>query len=767
MKFVQSCSKLTPINNGAEAVLDELHPIRFEAITPNIIRVSVKKGGEYRLNRTWSVAQGEAEVPLEGVPRDKLPGQRASCQSRGREFSTTDVKVRVHSEPYYLEWFHKNKAVLTERKTGALAFGRRDRRLWHFHQLKEASRFYGLGERTGEIDRRGRSFELRNVDPMGYDAKSSDPLYKHFPFYIEDHAHGFVGIFYDNYANARLNFGEEIDNYHGPFTSYRAEDGDLDMYLIFCSTLIEVTQKFSWLTGRTYLPPKWSLGYSSTSMTYTDLPNAQERLEQFLEESEKHQIPVKTFKFGSGYTSKENKRYVFTWNEEKFPDAKALTAQFKERKIRLNANIKPVLLKDHPHYEACRALFVQDSEKDQQELSQFWDNEGSHLDFTNPKTIQWWQSKAKEQLLDYGFDALWNDNNEYVVWDDEARCHGFGEGLPITLIRPLMSLWMTRASHEITQAQEPDKRVWSISRCGSPGMQRYAQTWSGDNLTHWDTLEYNNKMALGLSMSGVYNIGHDTGGFAGPAPTPELLARWFFIGAFTPRFGVNSWKSDGTITEPWMHPEALPAIKRALGLRMQFMPELYSLMVEAHRHYTPLLRPTFMNFPDDPECHEHDTEFMWGENLLVAPVLKPEQETRLVYLPEHKWGWWDFATHKHYSGGQVVLVSAQLDEIPLFVKAGSCLFLAEPGADSIDGPEHYRELRIYPGGHFSASFYDDDGETHSGDSFQLDLRVEQNREKLDVDIEIDGEFRPNFNEIRITAPERFELSVDSILLEDE
>lgn len=752
MKFVETASTLVAGRGFAHCDLDQKHQLRVESIRSNLIRVMVKKNRRWRLDRTWSIAQGQASVPWEGIPREDLPGERGEFAVEGSDFVTPGLRLRVHSDPYHLEWFYRGESVLKERTTGALAFGRRDHRVWHFQRLRPESRFYGLGERSGEIDRRGRRFELRNVDPMGYDARTTDPLYKHFPFYIEHHAHGFVGVFYDNYANSFVDLGQEIDNYHGPFTSYRAADGDFDLYVTVAPTLLEVTRTFSWLTGKTYLPPRWSLGYSTTSMTYTDVDQAQQRLEQFLEESARHEIPVKSFKFGSGYTSREGKRYVFTWNREKFPDPEAINQKFHDRGIRLNANIKPVLLVDHPDYEEIKPLFIRDSEVERQEISQFWDHRGSHLDFSNPATVEWWQRKAQEQLLDLGIDALWNDNNEYVIWDDEARCHGFGKPFPISLVRPLMSLWMTRASHEQVQQNRPDQRVWSISRCGSPGMHRYAQTWSGDNRTHWETLEYNNKMALGLSMSGFYNIGHDVGGFSGPDPDPELLARWFFIGAFCPRFGVNSWKPEGSITEPWMYPEALPAIKKALALRMRFLPQLYSLMAECHFDHSPLLRPTFMNFPSDERCLCFDTEFMWGENLLVAPVLKPGCGERSLYLPDWEHGWWEFQTGRHFGGGQLITVAAPLDQIPLFVRGGSALFLAENGADSIDGPEKAREVHLFPGGDFETSFYDDDGETYAYRRDEwLRIMVSGGADGK-VGVTFEGSYRPAYRELRVIAP---------------
>ncbi|MCA9776881.1 MAG: glycoside hydrolase family 31 protein [Candidatus Eremiobacteraeota bacterium] len=767
MRFIERATGISVEGQRCLVTLDHAHLLSIEGMAPGVVRLLLTPKHGLRLNRTWSIARGASAVPWEGLPRADLDGPRETLGLDSDTLKMGDIALKINREPYHLQWFFRGKEMLSERKTGAVALGRRDNRLWHFHKLRQGSRFYGLGERTGEIDRRGRSFEMRNVDPMGYDARTTDPMYKHVPFYIEHHENGYVGLFYDNYATATFNLGQEIDNYHGPFTSYRAADGDLDLYLFFFPTLLEVVQAFSRLTGHTYFPPKWSLGYSTTSMTYTDVENAQQRIERFLQEADKHQIPVKSFKYGSGYTSREGKRYVFTWNSSKFPDPKGLSDAFHKRGIRLNANIKPVLLHDHPLYEEAKPLFIRDSDEDLQEVSCFWDDFGSHLDFTNPSTVGWWKKKVKEQLLDYGIDATWNDNNEYVIWDDEARCHGFGEQIPISLIRPLMSLWMTRASHEIVQAQSPNRRVWSISRCGCPGLQRYAQTWSGDNYTCWETLEYNNKMALGLSLSGIYNIGHDTGGFSGPPPEPELLARWFFIGAFTPRFGVNSWKPDGTITEPWMHPEVLPAVKRALGVRMRFMPQLYSLMKDSCDNSVPLLRPTFLNFPQDPNCLQEETEFMWGDSLLIAPVTEPGVQSRRVYLPHSEHGWWCVWSGRFFEGGRLIEVPAPLDSVPLFARGGSALFLADWGVDSIDGPEDFREIHLFPGADFQANFYDDDGETYDylKDGFlEMKLAVEQRGKVLRPRLTTEGNFRPPYRRLKFVVPGGFEVEPAEIEL---
>ncbi len=193
-------------------------------------------------------------------------------------------------------------------------------------------------------------------------------------------------------------------------------------------------------------------------MHYTDAPDAQNQLMNFIRLCEEHAIPCDSFQLSSGYTSINGKRYVFNWNYDKVPQPKVMSQAFHDAGMHLAANIKPCLLQDHPRYNevAERGLFIRDSETDEPERSSFWDDEGSNLDFTNPQTIQWWQEGVTTQLLEMGIDSTWNDNNEFEVWDGEARCHGFGQTIAIKHIRPVMPLLMMRASMEAQQRFAPE-----------------------------------------------------------------------------------------------------------------------------------------------------------------------------------------------------------------------------------------------------------------------------------------------------------------------
>ena len=318
-------------------------------------------------------------------------------------------------------------------------------------------------------------------------------------------------------------------------------------------------------------------------MSYTDAPDAQQQLQKFIALCREHAIPCDSFQLSSGYTSINGKRYVFNWNRDKIPDPRALAQTFRDAGIRLAANIKPCLLHDHPRYReaAAKNLFVQDSDSGAPETSMFWDAEGSHLDFTNPATGVWWRDNVKTQLLDIGICSTWNDNNEYEIWDGDARCHGFGTPIAIRHIRPLMPLLMMQNSWRAQREHNPHERPYLISRSGCPGLQRYVQTWSGDNRTSWHTLKWNIRMAIGMSLSGMYHIGHDIGGFAGPKPDAELFLRWIQSALLLPRFTIHSWNDDHSVNEPWMHPSITAAVRDAIRLRYRLIPHLYTLLWQA------------------------------------------------------------------------------------------------------------------------------------------------------------------------------------------
>lgn len=748
--------------------LDAGRSLRIAVLEQDMFRVSLLGAHGWRQGRSWSIAP-EQDVPFEGRSRDlntgfTCPDFRLS-QSEGELILETELLRLVVRSPLQLIWYARIEGAwqvfAADRPTGAYMAESGAHAHAHFLLRDASERVYGLGEKAGDLERSGRRFEMRNLDAMGYDAQSTDPLYKHIPFTMTHTRNaGSWSIFYDNLASCWFDLGNELDNYHRPYRAYRAADGDLDYYMSWSPDLAGLTRRQARITGGTAFPPRWSLGYSGSTMSYTDAPDAQDQVTGFLHKIDEFNLPCDSFQMSSGYTSIGDKRYVFNWNTDKFPDIDAMAARFAQRQVHLIANIKPCLLQDHPRYDeaASAGLFIRDSECDAPERSVFWDDEGSHLDFTNPDTVAWWKTNVASQLLDHGIGSTWNDNNEYEVWDSAARCHGFGEPVEIGLIRPLMPVLMTRASRDAQIEHAPETRPYLISRSGAPGIQRYAQTWTGDNRTDWKTIRYNNRMGVGLSMSGIFNIGHDVGGFSGPRPEPELFLRWVQNGIFHPRFTIHSWNDDGTVNEPWMYPEILPQIRAALGLRYRLLPYLYTALYQAVSQYQPMLRPTLMEHEHDLRCFEESDEFLLGRDLLVASVLDKGATQRSIWLPENGTGWYDFHSQQWYAPGQEITLPVDLDTMPLFVRAGAALPLVSGAMRAAMSSDGDRSLAIFPAkGKFSdnTQLYEDDGVTTralDGAYWLLDIGIRGDEDVIDVTLRASGQWQPQWERLSLTLP---------------
>jgi alpha-glucosidase len=263
--------------------------------------------------------------------------------------------------------------------------------------------------------------------------------------------------------------------------------------------------------------------------------------------------------------------------------------------------------------------------------------------------------------------------------------------------RPLHALLMTRATFEAQAQRQPKQATFTVTRGGPPGIQRYAQSWSGDNTTSWDSLRWNIRTGLQMSLSGLFNVGHDVGGFAGPVPDPELFVRWVQACCLNPRMVMNSWKADGTNNVPWLHASVTAEVVAAIRLRYRLMPYLWSLFERAHMRHEPIIRPTFYNFPDDEACFCDSDDFMLGDALLVAPVVQQGANTRRVYLPAGPSAWFDFHTGQRFAAGTVQEVAAPLASLPLFVRAGASVPLAAAvnGRHSVD--DAVSEVRQFGG----------------------------------------------------------------------
>ena len=666
----------------------------------HIIRVAFTKDDE-PLMPTYTVCP-DGICPMDG--RDKLSVQgfktvapAASQDASKAVFETDFCRIEAELLNFRMHVYTKSGLLFEDRDNISYNFGHElGRGSTHYISREKGEKIYGLGDKTGNVNKAGESFKISAGDAMGFDARKSDPLYKQLPFYICENSKGAYGIYYDTYSLGEVSFGRELNNYYEPFKTFRCDEENLVFYIIFGS-VEEIVTRFSAMCGPILFPPRWTLKYCGSTMTYTDAPDADRQLRSFVEKCEENGFEPGGFYLSSGYTQIGEKRYVFHWNNEKIPSPEGLAAYFKEHGIEFLPNVKPAFLTDHPLYKeiADNGWFLK-YDDETPAVFPFWSGVCSYLDLTNPGAYAFWRDHVKTELVDKGYKNIWNDNNEYDILDENVWAYGFGTKRRACEIRPLFSFLMTMASLE---AQDKGKRTYSVSRCGIGGLQRIATTWTGDNNTSFDDFRYNHKMAMTMSLSGFYNFGQDIGGFAGPQPGRELFIRWIQYGLFTPRFTLHSWKPDGEPTMPWLYPELIPVVKKLFDLRQSLIPYLYNEVYRSVKTHRPIIYPVFLKYP------EYDREsdcFFFGDSILACPVFDEGKSEVTVSLPDTDTGW--YLNDELYTAG-IVTKPAPLDDLPVwFVKAGSILPF---------GSETAPEFKIYAlkEGSFSYEYLNDDGES--------------------------------------------------------
>lgn len=621
---------------------------------------------------------------------------------------------------------------------------------------------YGLGDKTGEINRWGRRFINKPVDALGYDSSNSDPLYKDIPFFIAldrvlNKAHG---IFFDNFSEKFFDFGKERKP--SPYYYFGAVAGDLNYYYIHGPELSKVSQRFIELTGRPNLEPEFIFGYMGSGMAYTEKNNSAEELLNFTKRHQAENIFPTAFHLSSGYTLNEkNERLQFTWNPQKFPQPELFINELRELGVELCVNLKPVLLKSHPLYaEAERLDLFINAENGVVHWSlvvDYWGGEGSYLDFTKPKTQAWWKTKIKEQLLGKGLRGIWNDNNEYEIFTAHSQVHR-------TILMPNL---MSKLSYEASLENNSELRPWILSRSGYAGIQKYAETWTGDNCSSFTALKYDTQIISSMGISGMIHCGCDIGGFWGDKPSPELFLRWIQLGVFSPRFTIHSYKEEPTEVLDLLtssNPDAISFFniaKKFMQLRNNLRPYLYQANYLAHTQGIPIQRPLIYDFQEDIKVREISFQYMLGKSLLVIPVSKTiydDQQPQRFYLPtlenycetkssliiaslKDPGSWINFFNFKEYPAGQEYEQELDIHTIPVFVKANSVVPLAEKADSKLDNlvfnypqdpldeiPLKFRiflnsqELTLKKNISIDYNFYEDDGNTNAYKHGQYLLR---------------------------------------------
>ncbi len=636
-------------------------------------------------------------------------------------FSTKTCTLEVNLNPCYLTLKTPDGTIvyqdLKERAFEEDQLGR----MSHYSKIDPVNdHFYGFGEKTGHLDKKGRRMRMSPKDAIGHDPEAGDPMYKHIPFYIrvnEKTAYA-VGLFYHNSYDSVFDMGQEISGYWDRYCYYQTDGGDIDLFLINGPDMSSVIGRYTMLTGRTAMPTKQSLGYCASTMYYAELEkDCDQEIYRVIDKHEKEEILIDNFWLASGYSSGEedNLRYVFNWNYRRFPNPKGFFEKMNSRGINVIPNLKPGILKNHPYMELFEKndVFIKTPEGDGDYYGRWWGGTGRFVDFTNPRGRAVWKELLEERILRMGTKTVWNDNCEMDgVEDRNAKCDFEGAGGTMAELKILHSNLMAYLARQAIADVYPNERPYIINRAGYAGIQRYAQVWGGDNLTDWRTVKFNIATIIGMGLSGCANMGCDIGGFAGAVPEAELLLRWIQSGIFQPRFCLNSANNDNTVTQPWMYEENREYVKAAFAQRYRMLPYLYSLMYEANQDGMPAMRPLFLEFPEDKNCYsDRNLTFMFGKSVLVANVVEPGATTRTVYLPAGC-RWFDMNDNlKEYQGGQTIEIPVDLGSIPMFLRGSAVYVTSEDVKHILADKMVQADLLVSADTDTSFVFYDDDGHT--------------------------------------------------------
>jgi len=494
------------------------------------------------------------------------------------------------------------------------------------------------------------------------------------------------------------------------------EAGPLDLFFIGSPDPQIIMGEYARLTGYPEMPPRWSFGYQQSHRTLASREEILAEAQTFREKK----LPCDALIYlGTGFCPSgwNTENGAFSWNERVFPDPKEMLRELHAQhfKVALHAVILADRLQGSVH-DACELARF-----DEQSAACYWD--------------------THRKVFSEGVDGWWPD-----------------EGDPMDIASRLVR---NRMYWEGPQIDRPTERPFALHRNGYAGMQRYASfLWSGDVYSTWETLQTHIPIAINTSLTGIPYWGTDIGGFVPTKEfTAELYLRWFQFGAFCPLFRCHgrTWK----LRLPWgwnqgdpgpveirnyegaSTPEASqlhdarvePICRKYLELRYRLLPYLYSAVRECAATGMPIMRALWLHYPDDPQAAARGDEYLWGRDMLIAPVAEAGADRRLLYLP--RGSWYDFWSGDRIEGGREITRAVDLDTIPIYVRAGAILPLGPVKQHSEEESKEPLQISVYSGADGDYLLYEDDGRSfrhRSGEWMGVQMRWNDTQRVLSLEL---------------------------------
>jgi alpha-glucosidase len=719
---------MMPLPNGIDVQARGLR-MKVVALRDDVLRITYTRGGSFPEDASWAVllSTRQSSVPV-SIEKD--------MDRFG--FRTKALIVEIDKETLQLT-VRDLAGNMLEQDARPLRFDGDAFRICKTMPLDE--HYFGLGDKTGPLDRRNQAFSLWNTDAYRFQ-ESTDPIYKSIPYFMAFRAGRALGVLLDNTWRTSFDFGKESPGVY----SFGAVAGPVDYYLFYGPSPKQVVETYAWLTGMPPLPPLWAFGFQQSRYSYM----TQARVLEIANRLRADSIPADAIYLDIDY---QDRNRPFTVNRITFPDLAGMVAQLKTENFHVVAitdlHIAKAPGQNYLPYDSGMAndQFVKNPDGTVF-TGRVWPGPSVFPDFTRQQTRAWWGTLYHD-LRHNGVEGFWNDMNEPSIFDSptatmpETVLHridepGFASRTATHAeIHDVYGMENSRATFEGLKTLDPDTRPYVLTRATYAGGQRYAATWTGDNSSSWNHLRLATPMLENLGLSGFAFSGADVGGYAG-TPSSELLTKWFEVASFQPIDRDHSEKGTGD-QEPWVGGQEQEAIRRRfIETRYRLMPYLYTLADEASRTGLPMVRPLFLEFPDAAhDGHPIDTdidasgEFLLGANLLIAPQPYPEElDTYSVELPSRSWyNYWtgekisppvpavapasDSMAVPNRDGQFSIRVTPELAQLPVFVRAGSILPIAPLVQSTNEPPQGPLTLLVYVGDKCAGELYQDDGKTYA------------------------------------------------------
>ena len=686
--------KETKIDGGVELKLSNGFA-RITAYNATTVRIRVSKF-PFSSDHSFAIDNLSATGKLEAVKdggKDKV-------------YKTDSLEIRVNTQPFRVSIFNNNGKLLCadEATLGISWFGDK---VSCYKQLHTDEKFIGLGEKTGDINRRGNYYQNWNTDAPAY-SNIQDPLYATIPFFIGIHDSVTYGIFFDNSNKSYFNFGGGADE---ELFHFGADDGEMNYYFFGGSTVASIIKDYTNLTGRTPMPPLWSLGFQQSRWGYDNQEQLLTIAKTFREKKMPADVIVSDINYMDDYK-------VFTWSS-KYPDVKGMLSQMKTMGFDMVTIIDPGIKveKGYKAYEdGLAGNFFAKYPGGRPYIGHVWPGRCHFPDFTKAEARQWWGNNFKEVYIDKGVKGFWNDMNEPAAWGREfPNLIEFGEGKDkqtLYSVKNAYGLLMAKSTYEGTKLGLNGQRPFVLTRASYSGVQKYSAQWTGDNVSSDEHMLLGFRLLNSMGLSGIPYVGMDIGGFMGN-PTPELFIRWLSLGVYSPLFR-NHTCINYNYREPWLFGEENTVkIRAILEQRYRLLPHLYSAFYQAHQTGMPINRmlPIDYTFDDKAYSNKYQNQFFFGDGLLVCPVASTEKSIE-VYLPG-KGKWYRLNTDKVYEAGSNYFVESPLDDVPVFVKESSIIPMQSTVQNTKEKGDGVLYVNVYKGNKPNTyTYYEDDGNTY-------------------------------------------------------